>query len=169
MSNEQPPGPARRLIDGRSEWQAAVREALLTLPDSTAREITLADVDFELWPLGEPAVVDALTRWLRQPGRKLRLLAIDYDGMVRYAPRFVAWRRSWTHAIEAMAPADLVADDMPSMLWMPAPPLAVELLDRERGRARLMQDPREVRLVADRIAAILQRSEPAWPANALGL
>lgn len=169
MPNDEQARVERKPINGRGDWLEQVRAALLGLPASGAREATLVDAAFDAWPLGDVAVIDALGRWLKLPGRRLRLAGLAFDGMQMSQPRFSSWRRNWTHAVEVVCPLEVEPGDMPALLLTPQPPLALELHDRERLRGRLTRDVREVRIATDRVAALLQRSEPAWPANALGL
>jgi hypothetical protein len=169
MPNDDTTQEERGPIDGRSDWLAALREAFLAAPDAGVREMVLVDASFDDWPLGEPAVIDALTRWLRLPGRRMRMAGLTFDGMQGSQPRFAGWRRSWTHAIEVVAPLEVKAADMPCLLVSAQPPMVLELFDRDRFRGRLSRDAREARLATDRVAALLQRSEPSWPANSLGL
>jgi hypothetical protein len=159
----------RIAIDGRGAWLQSVRALLVGAPDSGLRELVLVDASFDAWPLGEPEVIEAMTHWLRQPGRRLRLAGLSFDGMQVSQPRFATWRRNWTHAIDVVSPLEVPPADMPCLLVSAQPPLVLELFDRERFRGRLTRDPREARLATDRVAALLQRSEPSWPANALGL
>ena len=66
------------------------------------REIVLSDPDFDDWPLGERAVVDALQAW-SAAGRSFVLLAQRFDVFERGHARFVHWRRMWSHIVECRA------------------------------------------------------------------
>ncbi len=169
MPNDDVGHEGRFAIDGRGAWLQSVRELLIGAPDMGLRELVIVDAAFDAWPLGDPEVIDAMTRWLRMPGRRLRMAGLSFDGMQVSQPRFAGWRRHWTHAIDVVAPLEVPAADMPCLLVSAQPPLVLELFDRERFRGRVSRDPREARLATDRVAALLQRSEPSWPANALGL
>jgi hypothetical protein len=154
-------------IASRSAFTDAASRLLTTLPEAKPRELLIVDADFSPWPLGEPAVVDALTQWIRLPGRRLRLLGSRFDVLERDQPRIVAWRRSFAHAIECFTPTDVEAADVPSLLLTDA--VGLELLDRERFAARQADDRRWLVLQRERTDALLQRSEPAWPVTVLGL
>lgn len=158
---------ARALLQSRSEFIDAVRQILLGLPDVKPRELLIADADFSPWPLGDADVVDALTRWARLPGRRLRLLGSRFDVIERDQPRFALWRRSFAHALECLLPSELEPTDMPSLLLTDAS--CIELLDRERWQARRSDERRWLVEQRERCDAISQRSEPAWPITALGL
>jgi hypothetical protein len=154
-------------IESRGEFLQAVRSLLSGLADSGAHEVTLVDVDFADWPLGEPDVVAGLTRWARLPMRKLRMIGLRFDDLARRQPRFAQWRREWAHLMQCASPVEVDASDLPCLLvctsWV------LELVDRDRWRGALVRDPRAVRPALERIDAILQRSEHAWPADVLGL
>jgi hypothetical protein len=164
MPNDEPP---RRLLDGRGAFEDAARAVLLGLPASDCREAWLTGADLGDWPLGEPAVIAALAAWLKRPGRRLTLLALRFDGLARRHPRFAAWRIDHVHAIDSRSVADLDEDDMPQLLL--AAPVCIRLHDSQRWRAVITQDARSAHLAAEQIAAISQRSGPAWPVRELGL
>jgi hypothetical protein len=155
-------------IGSRSEFQAALRWGFDTAIAAGARRIVLADASFADWPLDDPALHAQLTAWLRLPQRRLLLLAAHYDAVPRRHPRFVAWRALWAHAIEARAPAEDEAGDLPTLL-VDDGATSVHLRDALRWRGRAEHDPRTAHQWRERIDALLQRSEPAFPVNALGL
>ena len=156
----------RRSAASRSDFMALAREVLSAL-DTTARDITLVDVDFSVWPLDDASVVDALTRWIQLPGRCLRLVGGRFDLIERGQPRFAAWRKPFSHAVQCMTPVDLEPSDMPAVLWLETGYL--ELLDRERWQARWTLERRAWVLQRERIDALMQRCESAWPVTVLGL
>jgi hypothetical protein len=95
----------KRLFIGRLDYQGALRETLLAACVGNSRELIWVDASeepFVDWPLSEAPVLDALTAWVR-PGRRLHLLAAQYDSLARRHPRFVRWRGTWSHAIDARA------------------------------------------------------------------
>lgn len=159
--------PAGVRLESRADFEAQVRAALLALPEGDVREARLVDVDFGDWPLGEPEVLAALTRWLQRPQRRLRLLGLQFDDVARRQPRFALWRRDWSHAIEVMRPEAVEPTDMPCLLL--AGTWRLEVLDRLRWRGLVTREPGEAVLAAHRIDAISQRCEPAWPVDTLGL
>jgi hypothetical protein len=162
-----PESTAGAPISSRSAFTQAASLMLAALPETKPRELLIVDADFSPWPLGEPAVVDALTLWIRLPGRRLRLLGSRFDLLERGQPRLAAWRRSFAHAIECFTPTEVEAADVPSLLLSETQGL--ELLDRERFQARQSADRRWLVLQRERTDALLQRSEPAWPVTVLGL
>ncbi|MFI4930331.1 MAG: hypothetical protein ACHP83_08840 [Burkholderiales bacterium] len=140
---------------------------LSTLDKTSGRDITLVDIDFSAWPLDDVAVVDALTRWIQLPGRCLRLVGARFDLIERGQPRFAAWRKPFSHAVQCMTPVDLEPSDVPSLLLLDAG--CLELLDRERWQAHRTSERRAWVLQRERIDALMQRCEPAWPVTVLGL
>ena len=152
--------------------QADFDQALLWAVDHAARErsrrLTWLDADFASWPLDNPALLQALDVWLRLPQRRLVLLALDFAPLQRLHPRFVAWRRPWSHAIDAWSPSDGVDVHMPTLV-LDDQRLCLKVFDKTHWRGRLSQDERAVRQWHDEIDAILQRCEAAFPAHSLGL
>jgi hypothetical protein len=154
-------------IDGRAQAIAAWRDLIAALPDSAPLRLWLVDVDFADWPLEDPALLQAMTQWIRLPGRRMVWIGADFESLQRRCPRLAAWRRDYAHGIEAYRPAEGERVDWPS--WLLAERTAVVLEDRShwRGRRVTLAAPlREMREAAD---ALLQRCEPAWPATVLGL
>jgi len=70
------------------------------------REVVCIDKNFAFWPLDEPEVMHALSIWLRKPGRRLSLLALDYATTALSLPRFSRWRRDYAHCINAWQPVE---------------------------------------------------------------
>lgn len=155
-------------ITSRSEFVAALRWGFTQAIARQARCITCVDTNFADWALDDPALHAELAAWLRLPMRRLVLLASDYEDLPRRQPRFVAWRAHWAHAIEAWSPQPGDAPELPTLL-VDDGPLSVHLQDARHWRGRAERDARAARLWRDRIDAFLQRCEPAFAVNRLGL
>ena len=157
--------PSRR-FEGREEFRQLVRDALACAAREGWHELVLSDAYFDEWPLGERAVADSLQAWAKG-GRKFVILAKNYDEMVRKHPRFVMWRRVWSHIIEARACPDADPLGLPSMLWSPA--WVLERRDPQRSNGYCGVEP-ERRLAAhEALQEWLRKSTPAFPATNLGL
>ena len=130
-------------------------------------EIFLCDEDFEDWPLGEPAFIAALTAWA-QTHRRLHLLARNYDGFARRHPRWVAWRRQWSHVVHCRSNEQLESAVCPCLVVAPGV-LALRLSDRVHHRGRLMTQAADIQLAREQFDAVLQHSADAFPATTLGL
>jgi hypothetical protein len=159
---------ALRTINSRSDFLDAARGMLSGLAETAVRDAYLADADFSPWPLGETEVLDALTRWVRLPGRRLHLIGSRFDVLERDQSRFAEWRKRFAHAVESLTPADVEPGDMPCLLLLPGS-TSLELLDRERWQGRVSDDRRSLVAQRERIDAFLQRGDPAWPPTLLGL
>lgn len=163
-----PDAPAREPggapIDGRKDFHAAIVEQLA---GDAADEWWWCDPDFVDWPLDDPVLIDALTRWLARPGRHLTLLACDFEALARSHSRFVAWRRYRAHQVLGRSVA-LAASQMPTLLLV-APPRGLQLLDRQRWRGVRITDPADWREARELVDALLQQSEPSFAATTLGL
>jgi hypothetical protein len=151
---------------GRSEFSDLIRRAFQTAAIQGWREIIMCDASFDDWPLGERAVSDALGDWSRT-GRKLTMMARNYDAVTRRHPRFVTWRRTWSHIIECRASGSGPSENLPSALWSPV--WVFERIDLERSAGYCGTEA--VRRVALResLNERLLKSVPAFPATTLGL
>ena len=165
-STTLPDVPAEGRFTGRTEFQQQVRDALARAAAEGWREIILCDANFEDWPLGEAAVAQSLSAWSKA-GRHCTLLARSYDTLAGRHPRFVTWRRTWSHLIEARACTSADPLDLPSALWSPA--WVLQRVDPVRCVGVSGSDPgRRVRL-RENLSEWLARSAPAFPATTLGL
>jgi hypothetical protein len=156
-----------RLIDSRSGFHAAVREAFAALPASACSEVVICDTDFADWPLGEISVIDSLTQWVR-PSRKLTVYAQNFDDLQRRHPRWVTWRRQFAHAVECRVVEPLEQGRMP-MLFTARAGFTVRVFDATRYRGTISLDARDAVLAREQIDAISQRSAEGFPATTLGL
>ena len=155
----------RRFV-GREAFQQLVRDALAAAAAEGWMEIILSDADFEDWPLGERAVVESLQAWAGS-GRRLVLLARRYDEVLRRHARFVAWRRTWSHLVDARACAAASEEELPSAIW--SPPWVLERRDRLRSTGFSGSDPQRRLLLHEALREWLQKSSPAFAATTLGL
>lgn len=161
------PPTEHTLITSRSEFYQAVRNGFSEAAAQGCREIWLVDIDYADWPLNEPELIDHLTQWAKAY-RKLTLIAQNFDEMPRRHPRWVAWRRSWSHIVECRVNTELEAGKMPTMLLAPGL-MTVRLVDPIRYRGSLSRDAADAIRSRELIDAVLQRSEEAFPVTNLGL
>lgn len=153
-------------FEGRVAFQQLVRDALAGAALEGWREIILCDASFADWPLGERAVAQSLQDWSRT-GRRVTLLAKRYDEVVRRHARFVAWRGTWSHIIEARACASADALELPSAIWSPG--WVMQRLDLERCNGYSGSEPERRLALRESLQEWLGRSSPAFPATTLGL
>lgn len=170
MTASRDPDPVSALpegrFSGRTAFQQLVRDALACAAREGWREIILSDASFEDWPLGERAVADSLQAWSAS-GRRCTLLARRYDQLVRRHPRFVAWRTTWSHIIEAKGCASADPLELPSAIWSPG--WVMLRLDAERCTGYSGREPERRLLLGESLQAWLQKSSPAFSATTLGL
>jgi hypothetical protein len=155
------------LITSRSEFHAAVREALDEVAAVGCREVFFSDADFNDWPLSEAAVLASLTQWARSH-RRLTLLAPQFDELARRHGRWVEWRRQWSHLVECRANTELEAAQLPTMLLAPGV-LVLRLVDPARYRGSLSHEVADMVQGRELLDAVLQRSEETFPVTTLGL
>ena len=173
MNDPNPPaGPAGPgtppVIDSRAGFLAALHWGLQTAVARGARSILWSDPGFGDWPLDDAAWLAPLPAWLRRPKRRLTLLAADYAEVPRRHPRFNGWRRDWAHAIDCWQPTPDLAGEGPTLL-LDDTGVSVHLIDALHWRGRAALDEQTAALWRERIDALLQRSEPAFPVSTLGL
>lgn len=155
-------------FDTRAGFADALRRGFGHAIDHGARCITCVDPHFGEWPLDDAALLSRLGQFLRQPRRRLVLVAADFEALARHHPRFAAWRADWAHAIECALPSEEARVELPTLLVDDRDTL-VELIDASHWRGRTLADAQAARLARDTADALLQRSEPAFPVKPLGL
>lgn len=162
--------PAEALPTGRWEGRDAFAECVRQAFSRAAQEawgvIILSDPDFADWPLGERAVVDALNGWCRS-GRQLRLLAHDFKTLREQAPRWVQWRVTWDHLVQARACVGASANGLPSAIWTPT--WTLERLNVVHSHGVATTDARRRTQLRERLDGCWERGSPAFPASTLGL
>ncbi len=154
-------------IDSATGFREAVGAAVEQALSSEARRVVFVDADFDGWPLEDSTVIDTLTQFVRLPGRRVVLFARSFDMVLRRCPRFVGWRRTWGHAIDASRPTD-EADEVPTLLLVDRQH-AVRLMDKDRWRGQILDADPRIQVLAQEIDAFVQRSEPTFGATTLGL
>lgn len=157
--------PEGRIV-GREDFGAIVRQALQAAASEGWQQLLLSDTDFADWPLGERAVVEALNAWSRT-GRTLQLLAREFDTLRQRHPRFVGWRTTWSHIVEARACRGASGEGVPSAIWTPA--WTLERIDPERSVLVASRSPERKVALRERLDAFWLKGSPAFPATVLGL
>jgi hypothetical protein len=157
-----PSGP----FDGIDAFRQLVRDALAAAAREDWREIVLCDASFEDWPLGERAVAQSLNDWSRS-GRKCILLARKWDAVTSRHARFVTWRKTWSHIIDARACPSADPLELPSAIWTPTWVMERRDIERSRGFTGAEADRRLT--LREKLNEWLSRSTPSFPANTLGL
>ena len=155
------------LISSRAEFQTALRQAFAEAAAAGSRELWLSDIDFADWPLGERDVIESLSQWAAS-SRKLMLVANHFDAVARYHPRWVTWRRQWSHIVSCRTNTEVEAAEIPSLL-IAVGTVSVRLSDVVHHRGRVAHDRAEELRCKELIDAVLQRSEEAFPATSTGL
>ena len=153
-------------FSGPIEFAELVRASFAAAAAHGWREIIICDSTFEDWPLGERAVAQSLNDW-SSSGRKLTMLAKNYNEVVRRHARFATWRRTWAHIVECRANVSLSSEDMPSALWSPA--WVFQRLDLTRSTGVSGAEPARRVALRERLDECLKLSSPAFAATTLGL
>lgn len=154
-------------FEGREAFRQALRDALAHAAQQDWPELILADADFRDWPLGERAVVDALQRWARSH-RRITLLALDYDVIVREQPRFVHWRVRWEHIVSCRKALTPDPRALPSALW--SPHWVLSRIDPQRCVMVAADGADRVVLLREQLREWIEhRSGPGFASSVLGL
>ena len=163
-------GPAAQLpagrFAGREAFQSLIRSALATAAQEGWKQLVLCDASFEDWPLRERALVESLQAWAKT-GRQLTLLAVRYDAVMRDQARFVTWRRTWGHIIEARLCKGVDPLDFPSAVW--SPHWVMQRLDLVRCNGVCGSEPERRVALRELLNERLRSSSPGFPASVLGL
>ena len=162
-SPRQPATP----VEGRAEFPAALLATLDECAQAGVQQLWWCDADFSDWPLGQPAVIEALTRWIDSK-RQLTLIAARYDRFTAHFPRWVTWRRQWSHVVRCLAVHEELAGQVPS-LALASGLVGVQLHDPERLRGRLYREASDLRRCKDLVDALSQRTSESFPVTTLGL
>jgi hypothetical protein len=157
--------PAGR-FSGPQEFAELIRTALAAAAAQGWREIILSDRNFEDWPLGERAVAQSLNEWSRS-GRRLTMLAKNYDEVVRRHARFANWRQTWSHIVECRGNTHVSGDDFPSALWSPV--WVFQRLDLQRCSGISGTEAARRVALKERLDECLRLSTAAFPATTLGI
>ncbi|MEO8279934.1 MAG: hypothetical protein ABI564_09600 [Ideonella sp.] len=166
-AGDQQDAPENRSFLGRGDFLAAWRFALSYLAERGSKVVYFCDSDFADWPLGEIDTIDKLNHWAMSH-RKLVVLAAQFETIQRQYPRWVSWRRTWSHVVQCRQVADADITAIPSVLLAPGL-LSLQVHDRLNFRGRLaFTRPEEVR-DWDELDAFLQRSHESFPVTNLGL
>ena len=175
MSNSMNDTPASQLalralpegrFSGPIEFADLIRQSLICAANQGWREMIWCDSTFADWPLGERAVTDCLNEWSRS-GRKLTVLAGNYNEIVRKHSRFVTWRQRWAHIVDCRSNSAIAESDLLSALWSPVWVFQRVDLLRSTGFSGSGADRRVA--LKERLDASLKLSSPAFGATTLGL
>ncbi|MGE5116398.1 MAG: hypothetical protein ACM3N6_07885 [Betaproteobacteria bacterium] len=160
-------GDSWRLLDSRAHCRAAIRELLAEAATRGCRELWLCDTEYLDWPLGERDVIDSLSRWAL-PHRRLTLLASSFEAIAQRHPRWVDWRRAWSHVVECRLLDDIEPDRVPGLL-LASGIAALRIADRVHGRGSLSHEAADLVRCREAVDALMQRSVESFPPTALGL
>lgn len=158
---------ADTLITNRSEFVLALRSALGEAARAGSRELWWCDENFAEWPIGEREVVEQLAQWASS-NRRLTVVARGFDEVARRHPRWVEWRRNWSHIVSCRANIEIATGEFPTLL-LAAGTVSLRLSDAVRHRGRLDHGAAEAVYCRELIDAVLQRSEEAFSATITGL
>ncbi len=158
------------LVEGQAAVQASLLEQLLLACRDGAPQICCFDADFQHWPLSNAQLLEALRQWAA-PHRRLRLLARDYQPLLRQHPRFVQWRQLFAHVVEPRQLGDEGPVDprRPAALLLGRQPRLWRLIDARQGRAVVQTDASAYGAALEWFDAVAQRSEESFAASTLGL
>ena len=157
----------RQMLESRNEFIGALRSAFAEAAEQGCRELTLCDLDYAQWPLGETRVVEEFARWA-YAHRKLVVYAHSFDEITRRHSRWVEWRRAWSHIVECRALPELEASKVPSIL-LASGLTTVRLFDPLHYRGSKSSLQADLQASRELLDAVSQRSVDAFPATTLGL
>jgi hypothetical protein len=165
--------PSHRITTTREDFIQALRSGLQRAAEQGCREMWWCDSDYADWPLSEPAVIDALTRWAL-PHRRLVMVAANYDEIRHSHARFVQWRIPFSHVLDARQHGEDGQGPQEGFPILPTVMLAssvvtVRLFDKQVWRGSVSHQRADEVRARDLIDAIAQRSVPSFASTTLGL
>ena len=153
-------------FEGPLQFAALIRSAFATAAAQGWRDMIICDSTFEDWPLGERTVAQSLNDWAKS-GRKITVLAKNYDEIMRRHARFVTWRKTWSHIIECRVNTAISPDDMPSAMWSPV--WVFQRVDQARSIGFSGAETTRRVALKERLNECLKLSSPAFSSTTLGL
>lgn len=156
---------------GHLAFVAALRQAVIAATSQGCREMFWVDGNFVDWPLSDTAVLAALTAWARPP-RQLTMLALEFESLRLRHPRFVQWRSTYGHCVQARAVDPELASSFTGggvAAALLAPPLSLRLFDVPSGRGTVSLEAVDALRTRERFDALAQRSCESFAATTLGL
>lgn len=154
-------------VESEQGFAAAVLQAVNQALEQRCRSITFCAAHFGYWPLSQPELLTALSAFARLPGRQLTLLSRDFDVVRRQHPRFVDWRQTWAHAIDARRPVD-DGLNLPTVVLADRL-LALELTDPDNWVGVWRTTALDRQATIETVESLMRRTEAAFPVNVLGL
>ena len=167
-ASEPAPWPAVGAFIGRQAFAEALRGLIVGAIPRGVRRLRWASADPRCWPWEQPELLDALTRWVREPGRRVEWVGLDFEPLRTVAPRLTRWRATWDHRISCHAVADatelggrecLLLDQVACLEW----------LDARQGRAHFSDEVAQIQQSNQWFDAVLQRSSVTFPVTTLGI
>jgi len=154
-------------VDSELAFGEAVHAGIETAREEGVRELTFCDPHFGFWPLSQDRVLSSLTAFLKVPGRRLTLLAQDYEHLRRRHPKFVRWRQVWGHVVSPLnvqspttdLPCLLLADRRHALLLPQADAWSGDWIT-ERERVLALQE---------KVVLWKQQAQPDLAINVTGL
>jgi hypothetical protein len=143
-----------------------VRDAVACAAGQGWPEMVWSDPTFEDWPLRERVVVQSLQDWARG-GRRLVLIARNYDAVRLFHPRFVNWRVQWDHIVECRVCKSVDASEFPSAIL--GPHWSMRRLDLVRNTGMAGYEPQCRVQLKEALDECRRQSGPGFPATILGL
>jgi hypothetical protein len=164
------PDAKYRIFTTREDFVQSLREGLFQAAEQGCREMWWCDSDYAHWPLSEPEVLDALTRWCL-PHRRLVMVAQTFDEVRYLHSRFVQWRVRFSHVLDARQfsdEGDESHESLPTLMLAPSI-VTVRLFDKQVWRGSISHEKADEIRAKDLIDAIAQRSIPSFASTTLGL
>jgi len=162
------------VFEGRQAFGVALCQAMAWALAQGCRDLRWMDATFVEWPLSELGFLSDLQAWAK-PGRRLLLLAAQFEDLRRCHPRFVQWRGRFSHCVQARAfdedwrPLGHGAPE--ALLWAQGhtAALGLRLLEKRHWRGVLSLSPIDALALREQTDASLQRSYESFASTTLGL
>lgn len=114
----------------------------------------------------ERVVAESLQAWSRS-GRKLVMVAKNYDAVARHHARFVSWRVTWGHLIDCRVCKAVDSGEFLSGLW--SPHWVLRRLDVVKNTGIAGYEVARRVAFKEALDELRRNSSPGFPAVTLGL
>jgi hypothetical protein len=158
---------ALQFIETKSSFRAGVLWGLEQAVKNRAFEIWAMDPDFADWPLEQDETLSLLTAFVKMPTRRITFVCETDRAMLLGMPKFVAWRRTWSHTCRMMAPGG-AKEAVPTVFLVDAA-WGIQGVSDEPFKAIVRSRPTELSIFRDAVASHLKGCHEAFSQAILGV
>ena len=158
---------ALQFIETKSSFQAAVLWGMEQAITNRAFEIIAMDPDFSDWPWEQDEALALLTTFVKMPTRRITFVCETDRAMLQAMPKFVAWRRTWSHTCRMMAPVG--QKELVPLTFLVDSAWGIQSISSDPFKAIVRSRPTELSIFRDAVASHLKGCQEAFSQAILGI